>query len=113
MFERVFVRGLPSPLLGLFRYDLYGPEPIGETAELALLCDMELTKDAVLFAGDTGLATTFVAAAVAISASVSTLPGFSNIAARFLTEKDIFKEVYSRLGFSVNVFISMLFRGVS
>ena len=100
MVERDLVRGLPSPFLGLFRYDLYGPAPMGEVAEFALLYDIELTNDVVLFAGDTGLATTFVAGAVITSASVSTLPGFSNIAARFLTEKDILKAVYSQLEFS-------------
>jgi molybdopterin biosynthesis enzyme MoaB len=73
---------------------------MGEVAEFALLYDIELTNDVVLFAGDTGLATTFVAGAVITSASVSTLPGFSNIAARFLTEKDILKAVYSQLEFS-------------
>lgn len=79
----------------MFRYELYGPAPRGEATEFALFCDMELTNDVVLFAGDTGLATTFVGGAVATSASVSSLPGFSNIAALFLTEKDMFKAVYS------------------
>lgn len=89
--ERALVRGLPSPLLGLLRYDLYGPDPMGEAVEFVLLCDMELIA---LFAGDTGLVRTFAAGAVSISGSVSTLPGFSNIAARFLTEKDMLKAVY-------------------
>lgn len=65
---------------------------MGEAVEVALLCDIELTYEAVLFAGDTGLITAF-AGVVSTSASISTLPGFSNIAARFLTEKDMLNAV--------------------
>ena len=65
---------------------------MGEAAEFALLWDMELTNEAVLFAGESGLATTdFEAGAFSTSGPVSTLPEFSNIAARFLTEKDMLK----------------------